>query len=195
MTSTPHLTTEDLTTVRQTAEWRQLFAALQIEKDTKKSREDDWWGKSPFKPDERTASFHINDRGWYCHSTSQGGGVLELVQRLHGVNCYEAARWLMEHGISRVVRDVRTDLRAAVTSQDAKEDIRENQPIRQDLRPQLVAKHQLFTDRGIPPQVLYELGAGYLKRPPRKHGRPDPMNRRLVFQIRGLRQDDEDLGH
>ena len=189
MNSTP-LTATDLTSIRQHTNWRRLFNALQIEKDQRKSRDDDWWGKSPFKPDERTASFHINDRGWYCHATGQGGGALELVQRLHGVNCYEAGRWLIEQGISEVVADVRRAVQARTTkSSDGDEEKAENRPIRQDLFSQLNTEHPAFAARDIPPQVLEDLGAGYRDRPPRKNGRPDPMNQRLVFQIRGLQQD------
>ena len=191
MPNRTRLTAEHLTTVRQNTDWRRLFEALLIERDTKRSRDNDWWGKSPFKPDERTASFHINDRGWYCHSTGQGGGAIELVQRLHGVNCYDAGRWLLEKGISQVVAQVRSGVGKSTTSlrNKAEEHGGENPPIRQDLRSQLVAKHPFLTDRGIPPQVLYDLGAGYLERPPRKNGRPDPINRRVVFQIRGLQED------
>ncbi len=186
---TPRLTSEHLTSIRQNAQWHQLFEALQIEKDQRKSRDDDWWGKSPFKPDERTASFHINDRGWYCHATGQGGGALELVQRLHGVSCYEAGRWLVEQGISEVVANVRREVQASTTSSNKGEEKAENRPIRQDLCSQLSTEHPAFAAREIPRQVLEDLGAGYLERPPRKNGRPDPMNHRLVFQIRGLQED------
>ncbi len=189
MTASPRLTSDHLTQLRQNADWRRLFEALQIEKDQGKSRDNDWWGKSPFKPDEHTASFHINDRGWYCHSTGQGGGTLELVQRMHGVNCYEAGRWLLEHGVSQVVADIRQDVQATTSNgSDGKEERQENRPIRQDLRSQLNTEHPAFVAREIPPQVLKDLGAGYLDRPPRKNGRPDPMNHRLVFQIRGLQE-------
>ena len=188
MAVAPHLTSDHLTEVRQNTDWRELFDALQIEKDTKKSRDNDWWGKSPFKPGERTASFHMNDRGWYCHSTGQGGGVIELVQRLRSLNCYEAGRWLLEHGVSRVVAEVRQGVRATA-NHGSEEEEHKNLPIRQDLRSQLVAEHPTLSDRGIPPHVLQELGAGYLERPARKNSRPDPINRRVVFQIRGLEED------
>ena len=193
MNSLPRrITAEHLTSIRQNTDWRRLFEVLRVDKDTKKSRENDWWGKSPFKPDERTASFHINDRGWYCHATSQGGGALELVQRLHGVHCYEAGRWLVDQGVSEVVADVRREVEASTTksSSNEEEETAENCPIRQDLCSQLNTEHAAFTAREIPPQVLEDLGAGYLERPPRKNGRPDPINRRLVFQIRGLQEDE-----
>ena len=190
-TSSTLFTADNLTSIRETADWRRLFEALRIERDQNKSRGDDWWGKSPFKPDERTASFHINDHGWYCHSTGQGGGVLELVQRLHSINCYEAGRWLVDHGVSDVVATVRQEVEAGPTKSSTEEEEKaENRSIRQDLRSQLDTEHPAFAAREIPSPVLEDLGAGYLERPPRKDSRPDRMNHRLVFQIRGLQEDE-----
>ena len=201
--SSERLSNDDLTAIRQTSDWRQLFNILQIEKDPKKSREQDWWGMSPFNPAERTASFHINDRGWYCHSTGQGGGVIELVQQLHPtMSCYDAGRWLIEQGVSQVSAEARGRVEATLARSVASMEVmEENLPIRQDLRSQLETDHPAFAERGIPVEVLVELGAGYLERPPRKNERPDPINQRLVFQIRGVREGDADalapviLGH
>jgi hypothetical protein len=193
MPSTPRLTAEHLSTIRQHTDWRQLFTALGIQKDPQKSNDHDWWGKSPFHPEERTASFHINDKGWYCHSTGQGGGAIELVQRLRDLDCYKAGRWLLEHGVSQLVEDVREEIRHVeeVARPPGPVEPRENAPIRQDLRPHLQADHPAFADRGIPPDILQALGAGYLERPPRKNGKPDFMHRRLVFQVRGLCRGEE----
>lgn len=192
MTSPPRLVAENLTQIRQNSDWRQLFGALQLVKDPKKSKDYDWWAKSPFRPDEGTASFHMNARGWYCHATGQGGGPIELVQRLDpGMHCFDAGRWLLEHGVSRVVTDVRGDVRDLEDGGNVQtEEQAENQPIRQDLRNQLSASHRLCSARGIPPEIYRELGAGYLDRPPRRNGRHNPLNHRIVFQIRGLRQSD-----
>ena len=192
------LVAENLTEIRQNSNWRQLFEALQLSSDPKKSKDHDWWAKSPFRPDERTASFHMNARGWYCHATGQGGGPIELVQRLHpGMHCFDAGRWLLEKGVSRISSEVRSEIAASDTRSDpGKEKPGENPPIRQDLRSQLSASHRLCSARGIPAEVYRELGAGYLdrsSRKKRKNGRSDPMNRRIVFQIRGLREGND--GH
>ena len=192
MPTSPRLSNEQLTSIRQNTQWRDLFSALQIEKDPKKSKETDWWGKSPFRPQENTASFHINARGWYCHATSQGGGPIELVQRLNeGMSCYDAGRWLLKHGVSKVVEEARNGV--ADTTQQPREEAAEplqNPAIRQDLRSQLAPGHSAFAERGIPDRVLCDLAAGYLDRAPRKNRKPDPMNYRLVFQIRSLRAND-----
>jgi Toprim domain len=189
---------ERLREIRQNTDWRALFGALGIQKDEQKSREHDWWGKSPFSPDERTASFHINDDGWYCFSTNQGGGPIELVQRIFRLNCYEAGRWLLDHGVSSIQAETRADAAAALVHVSppgtavtkSAEEKEENRPIRQDLRPLLSPHHAEFERRGIPPEILHELGIGYLDRPP-KGSRPDPLNRRLVFQVRGLAEGED----
>ena len=117
--------------------------------------------------------------------------MLELVQRVRGISCYEAGQWLLELGISQIVSEARTAVGHTASDHCDEPEIRQNLPIRQDLRKQLKAKHPCFTDRGIPSETLSDLGAGYLERPARRDGRPDPMNRRLVFQIRGLKEDDD----
>jgi hypothetical protein len=94
-----------LSEIRERADWRRVFEALWLEQ-AKGSKPDDWWASSPFSEDIHP-SFHMSDKGWYCHSTGQGGGVIELVQKVmetrgRAMNCFEAGRWLMENGLSTV---------------------------------------------------------------------------------------------
>ena len=87
-----------LRAIRDNVDRHALIDALGIEVDQNRTRPDDLWGKSPFHPDERKASFHINPEtgAWYCFSSNQGGGPLELVQLLNdGFSIYDAARWLL----------------------------------------------------------------------------------------------------
>ena len=191
-TTFPRLIAEHLTSIRQNTNWRQLFEALQLPRDSKKSKDHDWWAKSPFRPDEQNSSFHMNARGWYCHSSGQGGGPIELIQRLHpGMHCFDAGRWLLDRGVSRIVENAREDLQSLEAKVGAEVQCPpENLPIRQDLRSQLSASHRICSARGIPPETFRELGAGYLDRPPRKKGRPDPLNHRIVFQIRGVKENE-----
>lgn len=192
----PRIDNERLREIRQNTDWQVLFGALGIKKDSKKSRERDWWGKSPFSPEERTASFHINEAGWYCFSTNQGGGPIELVQRLFRLNCYQAGEWLLQNGVSSIQGQVRAEATMALTSapalpSPALEETRseENREIRQNLRPLLSLDHPEFARRGLPPEVLEALGIGYLHRTARE-GRPDPLNERLVVQVRGIRKEE-----
>lgn len=208
MNNTPFLDADRLREVRQNTDWRKLFVALDVPKDEKKSKQHDWWGKSPLKPGERNASFHMNDQGWYCHSTGQGGGPIELVQAVYpGMSCYDAGRWLLEHQVSFLVTETRARVETATSGNGSREtppvesaavqaagaqeqEGTENRPIRQDLRPRMNRSHPAFAGRGIwQEEVLEELGAGHWERHrPRKDGRPDPLNGRLVFQVRGLRE-------
>jgi len=198
----PHLDNEQLKEVRNGVDWRQLFELLGIQKDEKRSTPDDWWGFSPFHPDERTASFHINDSGWYCHSTAQGGGPIELVQSLESCSCFDAARWLLDQGVSSLRSRSRRAMRKRGTlvsdpdpgestgaaHGEAADDIPQNPPIRQDLRPLLTFRHAAFEERGISPAVPEELGVGYYAT---KEGSRSPMAGRIVFQIRGVVEDED----
>ena len=99
---------ETLKRIRENTDWQALFNALQLERDERRSKLNDWWARSPLS-NEETPSFHLGSDGkWYCWSTDQGGGPVELVQAVfkaqHGkiINCYEAGRWLLENGVSHL---------------------------------------------------------------------------------------------
>jgi Toprim-like len=49
-------------------------------------RGNDVWYKSPFRPEERTASFKVDvaKNVWYDHGAGQGGTIIDLVGELHG---------------------------------------------------------------------------------------------------------------
>lgn len=81
MENQPFIDNEKLREIRANTDWQRLFVALDIRKDEKRSRPDDWWGWSPFS-EEKTPSFHLNNRGFYCFSTRESGGVIELVQKV-----------------------------------------------------------------------------------------------------------------
>ena len=183
-----HLLGEDLNRIRQTVNIDHLFSALSIREDVHtRGKTNGRWGYSPFQPNERTASFHMQPDGrWYCHSTGQGGGVIELVQRLFNLSCYNSGRWLLDHGVCTVVERVRQKLEDTDANSQEPERSTGNRPIQIDLSPYLRQDHPEFRRRGIPADVLAELGAGYLERPPRTDGKPDPLNQRLAFQVRGI---------
>lgn len=86
------LCAENLDEIRASVDWQALFAGLGLRKAEQKSKPSDWWAFSPFH-DEKTPSFHMAAGGvWYDFSIGEGGGPIELVQRLEGGNCYEAGR-------------------------------------------------------------------------------------------------------
>jgi hypothetical protein len=163
--------------IRDNTDWRELFWYLGLERD-RKSTEQDWWAESPLNPGEKSASFHMNDHGWTCFSTNESGYVIELVQEVVGqrtgrvMNCYEAGKWLLENGLSRVTAGSQKssvpqgeqkkgstgniDSNAAENhdgqaGETEKNDTakKENVPIRQTLLPALDTGHPGFGERGI----------------------------------------------
>jgi 5S rRNA maturation endonuclease (ribonuclease M5) len=204
--------------IRDNTDWRELFRYLGLERD-KKSTERDWWAVSPLNPGEKHASFHMNDQGWTCFSTHESGYVIELVQEVVGqrtgraLNCYEAGRWLLENGLSRITAgsrksSVSQEKKEGSTgnieqSRDAEKDGRkpdeagkddgtkkENVPIRQTLLPSLDMGHPAFGKRGITQGTCAYLGCGYLP-----ENSNSPMAGRLVFQVRGVQENGEQSLH
>lgn len=198
----PFIDSEMLSCIRTHADWRRLFEVLGLSRDSKRGNENDWWSLSPLG-DEKTPSFHINENGWFCHSTHKGGGVIELVQAAMrhrtgtSLNCYEAGRWLLEHDISYLDSSANPSSKARSASGEEKNksidaevricadtDKRINTPIRQNLIPLFTEQgtHPLFIQRGISRATCEYLGCGFLARS------KSPLQERVVFQVRGVQQ-------
>ena len=186
--------------IRANADWRKAFTALGLIQAPGKGNADDWWAKSPFNPDEKTPSFHMNadPQGggrWYCHSSGQGGGLLDLVQAMQGGNIYEAGRWLLDHQCSQRNHAPAPECAGRFTAiGDAVDKIarsekensperHENKPIRQSLLSLLTQQgsHPEFERRGISAATCGYLGCGYL---PAEH--KSSLCNRIVFQVRGV---------
>ena len=70
-----YLAPAHLNHIRATIDWQSMFEGLNLKRDNRKSKPDDWWAFSPFK-EERTASFHMGPSGiWYDFSVGMGGGA------------------------------------------------------------------------------------------------------------------------
>ncbi len=190
------ITAETLRTIRANADWRALFRALGLERAKGKGNDNDWWALSPLT-NEKTPSFHLNGKGWYCHSSQQGGGVVELVQRVlehrtgRAVSCWDAGRWLLEQGVSRLdgaaegagnaEKSSRSEEKGRGSAPEAAK-IERNEPIRADLRPRLIPNHPELEKRGISKATCTYLGCGYLS------GVQGTINNRIVFQVRGVEE-------
>lgn len=191
---------DTLRQLREQTDWRALFQALGLQADPKRSKEHDWWCRSPLS-DESTPSFHVNAKGWYCFSTQQGGGIIELVQAVVGhqtgktLNCYEAGHWLIEQGLADAAPSPAPaspnqplsqspPLPEPARGEEEKngEEPRENLPIRQSLLSRLQMDHPLLQQRGLSRATCEYLGCGYLE------GSRSPLNERVVFQVRGVRK-------
>ena len=170
-----------------------MFAGLGLRKADGKSKPNDWWALSPFH-EEKTPSFHMAAGGvWYDFSIGEGGGALELIQKLEGCNCFEAGRFLLDRGWAFCSAERsqakaahhKTQLRVQQTidpaeSRSSQEETYENQPIRQDLI-KLCTSHEMLEERGISEETCDLLGIGYLPQ-----GR-SPLKDRIVFQVADAR--------
>ena len=180
--------------------WKRLWHWLRLPDPSlaKSTRSDDWWAISPLRPSEETPSFHMNAKGWSCFSTGQNGSFLNLAAEMLGKNIYHAAHDVREAllvgpgnieapAIDRTQQVVQKRTSDAVSGPA-------NSPIRADLTKSkfFSARDARFDHRDIPLSIFEELGAGYLDRPIRNDGRPDHLNQRHVFQIRGVEQQDGD---
>jgi len=194
--------------IRKNTNWKILFQVLNLQKDEQQSKEDDWWALSPFI-EEKTASFHLNAKGFFCFATGQGGGVIELVQAFlkcrmgRELNCYEAGRWLLEKSASQLNQFDADKLpywldgnllpTPPVEKQEKrseeKKELLENKPIRQNLLPSLtqLGEHPTFKDRGISTATCEYLGCGFLEKS------KGEMQERIVFQIRGVEENKDGL--
>lgn len=174
---------EDLPIIARNTDWRAVFRAFVApERSQKKGNDDDWWASSPFANDS-DPSFHMNEKGWYCHSTGRNGDVIDLVAEIEDISVYEAALMLIEGGYSielRWVKQAATPVRKPIP-------LKSNPKIDMDLRPFYGKKlHQAFVQRGIFEHACKYVGCGYL--PTRNTEKQAFLANRLVFQIRAVRE-------
>ena len=190
--------------IRASVHWQNLFIGLGLRKADKKSKEHDWWAFSPFR-DEKTPSFHMGSGGlWYDFSIGEGGGSIELVQKLNNLNCYEAGRFILDQGWTDA--DIQPSQAASLggsesaassqrtvtgrnrrrTSNDrpSQKSAPSNPVIRQDLIP-LTSHHEILDDRGISVETCELLGIGYLAQ-----GR-SMLRERIIFQIADARSNSD----
>lgn len=131
---------------------------------------------------------------WYDFSIGEGGGPIELVQRLEGGNCYEAGRHILERGwahasvdLSEPVTAHRDTVRQGVTktvSAATDSELPANEVIRQDLMT-MCEYHPWLAERGISEETCDLLAIGYLPQ-----GR-SPLKGRVVFQVADARSTDK----
>lgn len=187
---------QDLEPIRKNTDVQALFAALGLKPDKNKSNQSGWWAISPFSS-EKTPSFVFRPNGkWFCHSTGCGGSVIELVMRLKNFSdCYTAARWLLDEGISSLNNPVISKTKAVVkdvsiSTEEGMESI-PNKPIAINLVPFLTFQggKDEFLRRGIGQDTCLALGVGYWANKEDFRNTPkntSPLQQRIVFQVRGV---------
>lgn len=199
---------EQMRSVWQNASWERVVDIFGLEADRKRrTKPDEVWIKSPFT-NEGKASLHLNlSRNIFKDFSSGRGaqkGILNFCQELLSqrglnLNCYEVAKWMVENGISttrlqqleRNQRYNKADIKKR-DEKEKKESSKVNRPIKTDLRPWLRSDHPALERRGISKTTCQYLGCGYLlaRNFTKKQS---PLNDRIVFQIRGIFEDQKRL--
>ena len=107
---------------------------------------------------------------------------------------FEVAQWMVEKGISTLIPQTPSGRDEHAKAQDtdrSKVSNHTNGAIKVDLRRYLRSDHPEWSRRGISAITCRYLGCGFL--PKSATGASSPLNSRLVFQIRGVRENGRDL--
>jgi transposase/5S rRNA maturation endonuclease (ribonuclease M5) len=193
---------EQLPQIWQQASWLKVIDVFQLSVDNKRqSRDDEIWLKSPFTLEER-ASMHVSLSAniYKDFSSGKGGGIMQfcreiLRQQGREMTMFEVAQWMVAEGISTAKPETlcaRGEQRQpGATGQPAVSN-HTNRAIEVDLRRYLRSDHPAWRRRGISAATCRYLGCGYLPKLARGAA-ASPLNSRLVFQIRGLRENGHEL--
>jgi transposase len=195
--SSPVIGREDMRRVWQQASWHKVIEVFGLSVDDKRrSRDDEIWLKSPFTLEER-ASMHVSLSAnvYKDFSSGKGGGIMQFCRemlRMQGrqMSMFEVARWMEAEGISKALSAPRSacDCEPQSRAHGRPSTLNStNRAVEVDLRPYLRSDHPEWSRRGISGETCRYLGCGFLPKRPEAKG-ASPLNSRLVFQIRGVRE-------
>jgi transposase/5S rRNA maturation endonuclease (ribonuclease M5) len=184
---------DNLAQVWQRASWLRVIEVFELQVDSKRRRRDDEiWFKSPFTG-EATASMHVSlsQNIFKDFSSGRGGGIMQFCRQMlqeqgRQMSMLQVAQWMVAEGISTVdglqpQSPCNNPLPEALPSKKT------NPAIKTDLRRYLRSDHPELQRRGIDTGTCRYLGCGFL--PQRTQTKASsPLNGRLVFQIRGVRE-------
>ncbi len=198
----PRIRREHLPQIWQQASWLRVIEVFGLNVDDKRRRRDDEiWVKSPFTAESR-ASMHVSLSAniYKDFSSGKGGGIMQfcremLLRQGREMTMFEVAQWMVAEGISTAEHKTmcagdgqqqRGGTAGPVVSSHA------NRAIAVDLRRYLRSDHPEWQRRGISAATCRYLGCGFL--PHRAKGEAaSPLNSRLVFQVRGVRENGHGL--
>ena len=179
-----------------------MIEVFALEVDDKRSRRDDEiWLKSPFTHEEK-ASMHVSLSAniYKDFSSGKGGGIMQFCREMlrrqgREMTMFEVAQWMVAEGIS-TVNHLENQSVFSQREQAGKigrgSSKNTNPAIEIDLRRYLRPDHPELHRRGISAATCRYLGCGFL--PHRTWAKTaSPLNSRLVFQIRGLRENGHGL--
>jgi len=186
----------ELREVWQQASWHKVIEVFALSVDPQRCRRDDEiWLRSPFTQEQR-ASMHVSLSAnvYKDFSSGKGGGIIQfcremLHQQGRVVSMFEAAEWMVAQGICTGMRQ---SAPAGPKPEADPGSPSANHAIEVDLRRYLRCDHPELIRRGISATTCRYLGCGFL--PPRNNGGPaSPLHSRLVFQIRGMKENGKSL--
>jgi 5S rRNA maturation endonuclease (ribonuclease M5) len=199
---------EQLPQIWQQASWLRVIDVFHLTVENKlRKRDDEIWLKSPFTREEK-ASMHVSlsENIFKDFSSGKGGGIMQFCREMlrgqgREMTMFEVAQWMVAEGISTVnnpqspslsLQQKRPEDRQATAKAGPGAWKNTNPAIQIDLRPYLRPDHPELDRRGISTSTCRYLGCGFL--PPRARGKAaSPLNSRLVFQIRGVRENSHNL--
>jgi transposase len=193
---------QELREVWQQASWRKVIEVFQLSVDEqRRSRDDEIWLRSPFTQEQR-ASMHVSLSAnvYKDFSSGKGGGIIQfcremLHQQGREMSMFDVAEWMLAQGICAGRAQIPPAPEPKLPSGAASRQtctIAANRAIEVDLRRYLRCDHPELIRRGISAATCRYLGCGFLS--PRTNGASEsPLHFRLVFQIRGVKENGQGL--
>jgi 5S rRNA maturation endonuclease (ribonuclease M5) len=193
---------QQLRQVWQQASWLKVIEVFQLSVDhQRRGRDDEIWLQSPFTQEQR-ASMHVSlsSNVYKDFSSGKGGGIIQFCREMlerqgRRMTMFETAEWMVAEGISTATPQTPSmpDSKPRPGSRPRPMGSNPaNQAIEVDLRRYLHSDHPEWSRRGISAATCRYLGCGFL--PPRGNGESgSPLNSRLVFQIRGVTENNSHL--
>ncbi len=198
----PIISREHLPQIWQQASWLKVIEVFALVVDDKRrSRDDEIWLKSPFTADSQ-ASMHasLSANIYKDFSSGKGGGIMQFCREMlrrqgREMTMFEVAQWMVAEAISTAkpqTQSADTGQRQPRAAGGPAVINHTNRAIEVDLRRYLRSDHPEWGRRGISAATCHYLGCGFLPKLTGTKG-VSPLNSRLVFQIRGLRENGHDL--
>ena len=196
---------DKLPQIWQQASWLRVIEVFDLTVENKRRRRDDEiWLKSPFTQEEK-ASMHVSlsENIFKDFSSGKGGGIMQFCREMlrrqgREMNMFEVGQWMVAEGISAVTASLsgqdspRPEQRHPPAKAGPASSKNTNAAIEIDLRRYLRPDHPELHRRGISAATCRYLGCGFL--PQRTGGKSaSPLNGRLVFQVRGVRENSHNL--
>ena len=198
----PIISREQLPQIWRQASWLKVIEVFGLSVDDKRrSRDDEIWLKSPFTADSQ-ASMHVSLSAniYKDFSSGKGGGIMQFCREMlrrqgREMTMFEVAQWMVAEAISTAkpqTQSADTGQRQPRAAGGPAVINHTNRAIEVDLRRYLRSDHPEWGRRGISAATCHYLGCGFLPKLTGTKG-VSPLNSRLVFQIRGLRENGHDL--